>query len=133
TGAAIGAFAGHAQGISSVAFLDGGRIVSGSLDQSVRVWDLNPAWRLERTIGGIDKPEIIMDRVMTLDFSADNSLLLAGGGVPSRNGELSVCQVADGSRQLFLPQAHDDVIYSATFSPDGKRIASGGADKYLRT
>jgi WD40 repeat protein len=39
----------------------------------------------------------------------------------------------DGSRTFSLPQAHDDVVYAARFSPDGKRIASGGADKYLRT
>ncbi len=133
TGTALAAFAGHAQGISTVAFLDHGKIVSGSLDQSARIWDLNPGWRLERTIGSIDKPEVISDRVMSLDFSADAVQLLAAGGVPSRNGELHLFNVADGNRTMFLPQAHDDVIYSAKFSPDGKRIATAGADKYLRT
>lgn len=133
TGTALAAFAGHAQGISGLTFLDNARIVSGSIDQSVRIWDLNPSWRLERTIGGIDKPDVISDRVMSLDFSADATLLLAAGGVPSRNGELHLFTVADGNRTLFLPQAHDDAIYSAKFSPDGKRIASAGADKYLRT
>jgi WD40 repeat protein len=76
---------------------------------------------------------VLSDRVMSLDFSADALQLLAAGGVPSRNGELHLFNVADGNRTLFLPQAHDDVIYSAKFSPDGKRLASAGADKYLRT
>jgi WD40 repeat protein len=88
---------------------------------------------LERTIGGIDQPGIISHRVMSLDFSKDAGLLLAGGGVPSRFGELCVFNVADGQRTLYLPEAHDDVISSARFSPDGRRIASGGADKYILT
>lgn len=90
-------------------------------------------WILERTIGSIDGPNLIAHRVTSVDFSADSSRLLIASGIPSRRGELQVFNVADGSRALYLPQAHDDVIYSAKFSPDGKRIASGGADKYLRT
>lgn len=133
SGTALAALAGHAQGVFGLAFVDGSRIVSGSMDESARVWDLNPGWRLERTIGSIADPSILSDRVMTLDFSADATQLLAGGGVPSRNGELHLFNVADGKRTWYLPQAHDDVIYSARFAPDGKRIASAGADKYLRT
>ncbi len=133
TGAALAAFSGHTAALSAVAFLDDAHIISGSADQSTRVWELNPVWRLERTIGSPQQPEIIADRVMALDFSADASRLLVGGGVPSRVGELHVFNVADGTRTLFLPQAHDDVVYAAKFSPDGKRIASAGADKYLRT
>lgn len=133
TGTALAAFAGHASTLSGVAFLDNQRIVSASSDQSVRIWDVNPGWRLERTIGAIDKPDVISHRVTTLDFNGDATKLLAGGGVPSRNGELHVFNVADGARTFFLPQAHDDVIYAARFSPDGKRIVSAAADKYLRT
>ena len=133
TGAALAAFAGHTETLSGVAFLDNGRFISTSTDQSVRIWDLNPSWRLERTIGAVDQPNIISHRVTSLDFNADATQLLVGGGVPSRNGELHIFNVADGTRTLFLPQAHDDVISAARFSPDGKRVASAGADKYLRT
>ncbi len=38
-------------------------------------------------------------------ISEDASELLAGGGVPSRNGELHLFHVADGKRTLFLPVA----------------------------
>ncbi|MEO8494056.1 MAG: c-type cytochrome domain-containing protein [Planctomycetota bacterium] len=133
TGTAVGAYAGHTAGLASVGFLDDEKLVSIGTDQSVRVWQRNPEWRLERTIGAVDQPDMICGRVMTLDFNADASQLLVGGGVPSRNGELLIFNVADGQRVLYLPQAHDDVIYAARFSPDGKRIASAGADKYLRT
>lgn len=132
TGAAVGAFAGHTAPIRSIAFVDERTLVSASDDQSVRVWESNPDWILERTIGSQNDPNIIAHRVTSVDFSEDSLQLLVAGGIPSRRGELQVFNVADGSRTLFLPQAHDDVIYSARFSSDGKRIASGGADKYLR-
>ncbi len=133
TGTALAAFAGHSAPLSSVEFLNDDALVSGSIDQSVRVWELNPGWGLERTIGAIDQPQLISHRVTSLDFSRDAQRLLVAGGTPSRSGELLVFNVSDGARQLFLPQAHDDVIYSAQFSPDGKHIASASADKYIRT
>jgi len=133
TGAAIGAFAGHTGPVKALAFLDEKSLVSLSDDQTVRVWDASPGWILERTIGSAEDASTIAHRVTSVDFSDDASELLIAGGIPSRRGELQVFNVADGSRLLYLPQAHDDVIYAARFSPDGKRIASGGADKYLRT
>ena len=133
TGAAMGAFVGHTGPLKAVAFLNDNQLVSASDDQSSRVWEINPGWVLERTIGSAETPTVIVHRVTAVDFSRDSSLLLIAGGVPSRSGELQVVKVADGARVLYLPQAHNDVIYSAQFSPDAKRIASGGADKYLRT
>ncbi len=119
--------------MKALAFLDEKSLVSLSDDQTVRVWDASPGWILERTIGSAEDASTIAHRVTSVDFSDDASELLIAGGIPSRRGELQVFNVADGSRLLYLPQAHDDVIYAARFSPDGKRIASGGADKYLRT
>ncbi|MEZ6055756.1 MAG: c-type cytochrome domain-containing protein [Planctomycetaceae bacterium] len=133
TGGALSAFAGHTGPVVSALFIGEGEIVSISEDLSARLWETNPEWILDRTIGTIDDPNIIVHRVTAVDFNADSTQLLVAGGVPSRSGELQVIQVSDGKRILYLPQAHDDVIYSARFSPDGKRIASGGADKYLRT
>ncbi len=133
TGAALEAFGGHTAAIRTVTFLDKHLLASVADDQSIRVWDTNPGWILERTIGNIDDPNLVAHRVTSVDFNTDSSQLLIASGIPSRRGELQVFNVADGSRVLYLPQAHDDVIYAAKFSPDGKRIASGGADKYLRT
>ncbi len=133
TGTALAAYAGHAGPIPAAAFLDNDKVISISQDQSVRLWERRPSWRLERTIGAFDQPDVISDRVMSLDFNADGTQVLVGGGVPSRNGELQIFSTVDGKRVMYLPQAHDDVIYAARFSPDGKRVASAGADKYLRT
>ncbi len=132
-GTALGAFAGHQGPMTGLAFLSDQQLVTGSTDQSAVVWELNPSWKLERTIGAFDQPEVISHRAMSVEFSADSSKLLVAGGVPSRNGEFHVFQVADGVRTVSVPQAHDDVIHAARFSPDGKRIATAGADKYVRT
>ena len=133
TGSALAAFAGHGAGLVGVAFLPGGRLVTAGGDAAAIAWEQNPPWRLERTIGGAGSPDPIVDRVTALDWNADSSLLLVGSGVPSRSGELGVFQVASGSRTLHLPDAHDDAVLSARFSPDGRRLASAGADKYVRT
>jgi WD40 repeat protein len=71
--------------------------------------------------------------VLSLDFSPDSAQLLVAGGVPSRDGELQIFSVADGQLVKRFEDAHDDVIHAARFSPDGKRIATASADKYVRT
>lgn len=133
TGTAVAAFAGHQGPAHCVTFLDANTLASSAADQSLRLWELNPGWELQQTIGAADQPELISHRVTSLDFDGTAQHLLVAGGTPSRSGELLVFNLDDGQRTLFLPQAHDDVIYSAKFSPDGKRIASASADKYIRT
>ena len=133
SGAPIGSYAGHNDEIRSVAWLEGNTILSAGHDQTIRSWETNPGWRLERTIGAVDDPKIISHRVTAVDFSHDSKRLLAGSGMPSRDGELHVFNVDNGKQLLRIEKAHDDVVYSAKFSPDASRIASAGADKYLRT
>jgi len=132
-GTAIDALAGHKAPVRAAMYLDDRLIVSISDDNSIAIWDSKPNWELARTIGAADQPDLIAHRVTSVEFSADSTRLLAAGGIPSRRGELQIFSLADGARQLHLPQAHDDVIYSARFSPDGRRIASASADKYIRT
>lgn len=133
TGSALSSFAGHASALVGVAFLPGGRLVTAGRDAAAIAWEPSPPWRLERTLGTADGTGGIADRALTLDWSPDSTLLLVGGGVPSRSGELSLFQVASGERVLHLPEAHDDAILAARFAPDGKRVATASADKYLRT
>ena len=90
------------------------------------VWNPTPAWTLERTIGNVDDPTTLVDRVIALDFSPDGKLLATGGGEPSRSGELKIWNVADGTLARAIPDAHSDTIFGLEFSPDGQFLASLG-------
>jgi WD40 repeat protein len=132
TGVAIASHAGGQAGLVAGAFLAGSRLVTLTGDGALVAWETNPPWRLVATIGGDAKPGPIAERVLCLDFSADGSQLLVGGGVPAERGELAIFQVADGARLFHLPEAHRDVVHAARFAPDGRRIASAGADRIVR-
>ena len=98
----------------------------------VVVWELNPAWTLERTIGTGTGDSPLVDRVNAVRFSPDSSLLATGGGEPSRSGEIKIWKAADGSLVKSFGEIHSDSVLALDFSPDGKHIASGAADRFVR-
>jgi WD40 repeat protein len=133
TGTAVESYVGHAGGVTTVAFTPNTGIVSGSVDKSVVIWDGNPGWILERTIGSIDDPETIIDRVAAVDFHPNGTMLASAGGVPSRTGEIKIWNVADGKLVHNIPEPHTDAVFAVRFSRDGTLVASASADKYVRT
>lgn len=131
-GEAIASFQGHRGRVGSVTFVGARELFSGSTDKSAHLWDAEPGWTLERTIGSVDDTSLLSDRVATLDFNGDGTRLVAGGGTPSRSGEVKVFNVADGTLALALEEPHNDAVLGVAFSPDGSRIASCSADKYVK-
>lgn len=89
-------------------------------------------WVLERTLGGESAASPFVDRVNALRFSPDGKTLAAGGGEPTRSGDISLWHVASGKLINEWKDLHSDAVVSLDFSPDGKRLASGGADKIAR-
>jgi WD40 repeat protein len=71
-------------------------------------------------------------RVLSLCFSGDGEELVTGGGSPSRNGELKIWKVSDGSLVREIKPSHSDTIYSTAISPDGKYLATASADKLIK-
>ena len=131
-GKSIASYVGHEQSVQALAFLDDGELISGSVDKAAVRWNLKPNWELERVIGSPTEPGPIIDRVVAVDFSRDGTLLATGGGIPSRNGEVHVWKVEDGSPVLSLSDAHADGVNGVEISPDGKLVASASADKFVR-
>ncbi len=107
-------------------------LLSISSDKRAILWNAPSAWKLERTLGGIDHPELLADRVLALDFSPDGQLLATGGGIASRSAELKLWNVTSGQIVRSLPQAHEDTIFAVKFSPDGKHLATGSADRMVK-
>ncbi|WZO97071.1 c-type cytochrome domain-containing protein [Isosphaeraceae bacterium EP7] len=89
-------------------------------------------WILERTIGGETAASPFVDRVNALRFSPDGKTLAAGGGEPTRSGDISLWDLENGTLINEWKERHSDAVLSLDFSPDGKLLASGAADKIAR-
>jgi len=70
-------------------------------------------------------------RIEAFTFSQDGKFLAVCGGAPSRFGEVQVWDVAE-RKQLKSFKISNDTLYGVSFSPDGKKLAFGGADKSVR-
>lgn len=70
-------------------------------------------------------------RIDSLTFSKDGKMLAVSGGAPSVFGEVQIWDVSKRSL-IRASRLAPDSIYGISFSPDGDRIACGGADKSVR-
>jgi len=129
-GAAISVYQGKsaAQAVISL----GDNIAILNQDKSAVVWSTISEWILTRTIDSESGAKVFTDRVTAIDFSGDGTLLAAGGGEPSRSGELSIFNVADGKLVQSFKDPHSDTIFAARFSVDGLHIATCGADRFVK-
>jgi WD40 repeat protein len=108
---------GHEYGVNSVAFSpDGRRIVSGSADRTVAVWDLQSGTRIRQLAGH-------QDRVMSVAFSPDGRAILSA----SADRTVAVWDLQSGAHMHQLA-GQQGGIRSVAFSPDGRRIASASED-----
>lgn len=99
---------------------------------SPRAWSTKSDWKLERTIGSVDDPSVISDRVTAIVFRQDGMTIAVGSGLPSRSGEVKVFAVQTGRLVRDFGEIHSDSVLGLSFSPRGRFIASSGADKTVR-
>ncbi|MGD0094842.1 MAG: protein kinase, partial [Planctomycetota bacterium] len=114
-------FSGHREGVSCVAFSPDGKLaLSGSIDKTLKLWDLSTGSEL-RTFSGHT------DRVNSIAFSPDGKLALSG----SWDKTVKLWDVATG-RELRIFSGHNHTVYGVAFSPDGKLALSGSHDRTLK-
>jgi WD40 repeat protein len=111
-----------------------GRLLSFVNEADVKTTvNLLPDWQLTHQLGPRDgAASVFADRVLSLAFSPDGSRLATGGGEASRSGELIIWKTADWTIERTIEDAHSDTVYGLDFSADGRFLASGSADKFLK-
>lgn len=132
TGEPLHRFTASDGGLIAATYLGENRLLTAAHDQSLVIWSSQPVWTLERTIGSIDSASPLVDRVTALDFSPTGDLLATGGGAPSRGGELKLWNVVTGELVREVSDAHSDTVLGVAFSPDGKYLATCGADRFMK-
>ena len=98
---------------------DGNTIVSGSADQTVRVWDAETGqqrFQMNGHVGAVHSLAISPDGALVLTSGADRSLRLWD---------------AVGGRQLKQLATTSETMYSVAIHPDGQIAAAAGADRKI--
>ncbi len=110
---------------------DGRWLAAGLKDRSIRIWDAESGRELRRFVG--------LERdTACLAFSPDGRTLASGEGAPEPSdtwdvglGCISLRDVASG-RELRRWGAHQWCVQGLAFSPDGRTLASAGAEDVVR-
>ena len=101
---------------------DGTRIVSGSDDCAIRVWDT----RSGDTVAGPFQGHTYS--VTSVGFSQDGTRIVSG----SYDHTIRVWDARSGDTVAGPFQGHTDWVTSVGFSQDGTRIVSGSDDRTIR-
>jgi len=112
---------GHTGWVNSVAFSpDGKRIVTGSRDDTARIWDAETGKELQKLEG-------YASTVNSVAFSPDGKRIVTG----SRDDTARIWDAETG-KELQKLEGHTGTVNSVALSPDGKRIVTGSDDRTAR-
>ena len=111
----------HDFGLTALALLPDGGLVTGSIDRSLRRWDAATGEPRGPGLAGHEQP------VLAVVASRDGRRLASAGA----RGEVLLWDAAEGRVSLVVAGAGPPV-WSLAFTPDGGRLLGGGADGAVR-
>ena len=110
--------------VTALAFSTDGKSLAVSGNREVLVHTLDGGAPPRRLAG-------LSDRILSLVFSRDGSLLVAGGGTPARFGEIQFWDMGTGALRHSV-MLTGDTVFGVSLSPDGTRAAAGCTDNTVR-
>jgi len=117
---------GHTDFVKSVSLQsDCSRIVSGSLDGTIRVWDAETGEEVVKAFKLASNASI-----HSVSFSPDGKHVISG----SSDSQVRVLAVSTGEDiiELLTLEGHSATVTCVAFSPNGNRIVSGSLDTTVR-
>src|ERR1035438_4431353 len=111
---------------------DGKRLLSGSKDGTLRLWDVSSGSQVRTFI--VPKQRDDETRVLVVAQSPDGRFSAAGLELPSWEGAwkvgLVIFDTATGAE--IIRQNQEASVWGLAFSPDGRHLVTGGQDGALR-
>jgi hypothetical protein len=114
---------GHSGAVNSVAFSpDGWRVVTGSQDNTARLWDLSGATPAATVLEGHRRA------VLSVAFSPDGRRVVTG----SQDNTARVWGLSGATPAATVLEGHRGPVTRVAFSPDGRRVVTGSDDNTAR-
>jgi WD40 repeat protein len=117
--------AAHLSLVESMAFSPDGKTLATGSFLEVILWDVDSG-KIKLKIPGF------ADRVVAIAYSPDGKYFATGGGAATEDGELKIFD-ASGKLVVDIKSAHSDTVFGVSFSADNTKLASCGADKFVKT